>query len=84
MNLGSGTHSAKTNYGQLIGTPAYMPPEQALGHTEQIDERSDIYSLGVVLYEILTGRLPFKAKTIKELISAVICAVVKCFNSDGT
>jgi WD40 repeat protein/serine/threonine protein kinase len=72
MNLGSGTHSAKTNYGQLIGTPAYMPPEQALGHTEQIDERSDIYSLGVVLYEILTGRLPFKAKTIKELISAVI------------
>ncbi|MBL7646314.1 MAG: protein kinase [Candidatus Hydrogenedentes bacterium] len=72
MNLGSAASSAKTNYGQLIGTPAYMPPEQALGHTDQIDERSDIYSLGVVLYEILTGRLPFKKKTIKELISSVI------------
>jgi serine/threonine protein kinase len=56
----------------LLGTPAYMPPEQALGHTDKIDERSDIYSLGVVLYEILTGRLPFKAKTIKDLITHVI------------
>ncbi len=72
MNLGQEADSAKTNYGQLIGTPAYMPPEQALGHTDKIDERSDIYSLGVVLYEILTGRLPFKAKTIKDLISDVI------------
>ena len=72
MNLGSEIKSAKTNYGQLLGTPAYMPPEQALGHTDKIDERSDIYSLGVVLYEILTGRLPFKAKTIKDLITHVI------------
>lgn len=72
MNLGEEAESAKTNYGQLIGTPAYMPPEQALGHTDKIDERSDIYSLGVVLYEILTGRLPFKAKTIKDLITHVI------------
>lgn len=72
MNLGQDADSAKTNYGQLIGTPAYMAPEQALGHTDKIDERSDIYSLGVVLYEILTGRLPFKAKTIKDLITHVI------------
>jgi len=72
MNLGSEIKSAKTNYGQLLGTPAYMPPEQALGHTDKIDERSDIYSLGVVLYEILTGHLPFKAKTIKDLITHVI------------
>jgi WD40 repeat protein/serine/threonine protein kinase len=72
MNLGQEADSAKTNFGQLIGTPAYMPPEQALGHTDKIDERSDIYSLGVVLYEILTGRLPFKAKTVKDLISDVI------------
>lgn len=72
MNLGSEIKSAKTNYGQLLGTPAYMPPEQALGHTDKIDERSDIYSLGVVLYEILTGRLPFKAKTVKDLITHVI------------
>jgi len=72
LRLGNESDSTKTSYGEAIGTPVYMPPEQARGTIDLIDERSDIYSLGAVLYELLTGRAPFSGDSALEVIDKVI------------
>jgi len=54
-----GTFGSHTQMGSVMGTPAYMPPEQALGEIDRLDERSDVFGLGAILCEILTGLPPY-------------------------
>jgi serine/threonine protein kinase len=72
MNLGEMGEVAMTAYGHAIGTPSYMPPEQATGQLEQVNERSDIYSLGAILYEILTGHPPFTGQSVQDILNKVL------------
>ena len=61
-----------TTTGQVLGTPSYMPPEQALGNMDEIGPQSDVYGLGAVLYAMLTGRPPFQAASVMETLKQVL------------
>lgn len=61
-----------TMVGLVTGTPAYMSPEQAMGQVDTLDERSDIYALGALLYEILCWRAPFRGKDFRQILAQVL------------
>ncbi|MEX0726782.1 MAG: serine/threonine-protein kinase, partial [Planctomycetaceae bacterium] len=58
--------------GDIAGSPAYMSPEQVRGEAHRMDGRTDIWSLGVILYELLTGRRPFKGKNHEEIFEEIL------------
>ncbi|MBI5477642.1 MAG: protein kinase [Deltaproteobacteria bacterium] len=67
----------QTEIGSLLGTPAYMSPEQATGSVDKIDRRSDVWGLGAVLYQILTGKPPYSGQTGTDVITRATQVDVK-------
>jgi hypothetical protein len=76
VDFGLALHGEKsgdlTKTGDLLGTPIYMAPEQARGKHKDVDERSDVYGLGAILYHALTGQRPFTGATSMEVVQQVI------------
>lgn len=71
MEVGGTQATVQTMYGATMGSPYYMPPEQAAGRTDEINERADIYALGAILYVILAGQPPYHGMNVREFLAKV-------------
>lgn len=68
----AGDGKGLTESGAVMGTPAFMSPEQARGEARHLDRRSDVYSLGATLFDVLTGHAPFESETVVDVILSVM------------
>jgi serine/threonine protein kinase/Flp pilus assembly protein TadD len=70
------SEGSETLAGSIMGTPGYMPPEQALGQLQELDARTDNYALGAVLYEILTDRPPIPQGKVAEMLNQIVTGTI--------
>lgn len=76
VQTGMRSAGSETQMGQVMGTPAYMSPEQALGQIDELDSRTDIYSLGAILYKLLSNQQPYGRGKIQEVLDKVIAGLL--------
>jgi tRNA A-37 threonylcarbamoyl transferase component Bud32 len=68
------TTEGATRMGSVLGTPAYMAPEQAAGRVDEVDERTDVFALGALLYHVTTGRPPYDGPTLRSIVDQALAA----------